>query len=96
MINQINQPFTKEENNQQSLNVKFFGIMIGIALTMLASFIWAGLPLVGIGFLSLAFGLIISSLMSQRKSGETHWGTVILGQFIGICGIMLLFISQIL
>lgn len=97
MINQINRPFTlQEDDTEATLNVKLWGFMIAIVLTLFASLLWTGISLVGISLLSLAFGLIIISLINQRKSGVANWGTVIAGQLLGVSGILILLITLFL
>jgi len=65
-------------------------VAIALPLTIFASFLWAGLALLGVGLLSLGFGLITAALISYRYYERPAWGTAILGQFIGVCGVAVL------
>lgn len=97
MINQINQPFTTyQTEDTQTSHIKFWAIGAGLILTILASFIWSGLVLVGIGSLCFSFSLIALSLINQHLHAETNWGTVLVGQLIAICGMALLLVAYFL
>ena len=94
MINQINHPFSdSQEKTNRSINTQIIGSLIGAGLTIGVSFFGAGLLLVGLGFLSFAFGLILTSMVNYRINGESNWGTVLWGQVAAVCGMAVLLFS---
>lgn len=61
-------------------------IIITAVLTLLASFWWSGVALVGVALLALAAVCIIMALMINRTAGQPAWGLAMLGQAAGVLG----------
>lgn len=93
----MNQPVTHyQEETSSAINPAYWGTFIGVILTLCSSFVWSGLVLVGMGLLSLSFGLILVTIYNHHYHSESNWSSVLIGQFFGVCGIALLLISTFL
>ncbi len=70
-------------------------VALALPLILLASLLWSGVVLVGVAFLCLAVGLLVAGLVSQRYYGVSAWGTVIMGQLVGMGGVVVLLLAAL-
>ncbi|MBL1128530.1 MAG: hypothetical protein D8M54_08470 [Chloroflexi bacterium] len=70
-------------------------VTVTVVLTLLASFWWSRLALIGVSLLALAAVCIIMALIINRTSEQPTWGLAIAGQAAGVLGTAVLFWAAI-
>ncbi|HRQ41177.1 MAG TPA: hypothetical protein PLD25_24935 [Chloroflexota bacterium] len=91
MITPIDSYTQTMDEAASSTGRKLTAVCITAVLTLLASFWWSGLALVGVALLALAAVCIIMALIITRTTGQSAWSMAIAGQFAGVLGTAVLF-----
>ena len=86
-----------EERGQNSTTA--VAVIAGLVLGGMFSFLWNGLPLMGVAgmwLLGLAIGLIGLSIISNRHREQSEWGMGLAGQALAAIGIGLIFVTSLM